>query len=184
MKKLIVIVLFWLVAAPVYAQQAYYIRISPKGPSGPSCLIGGWTYQAACRDVLGSLLYAHPFLCHTHPSPTNCANIGNGLAYPRNFTPVSHDGVRVPDNIAIAPQDCEMLPTAGNPAQHGWHGLFYHNDGTCEVWEVNPANRHKYRQLQAQGQGVIPSGSRDSQCLRYPYFFVGSGVGQNDFACY
>ena len=186
MRKSILLLAVLLLPSTVFAQQAYYIKITPKGPAGPSCYMGPWSYQAACRDVLGSLLYAHPEACHTQPNPANCAIIGNGLAYPHDFAPVANGktGVRVEPERQIAPNDCVKLPTAQMPKQYGWVGLFYANDGTCEVWPVNPANRRKYRTMQAQGLGVIPLGSFNSACPGYPHSFVGSGVGQNDFACY
>lgn len=172
--------------------QAYYIVLHPAGPKGPTLTMGPWNNLLACRDVLGSELYGHNFSCHLTGKPADCAPIlGNGLAYPRDYKWVSKGDVRVPPERQIAPQDCTLLDKASQPHQYGWVGKFYNYapgthdlDGTGDVWPVNPANRKKYRDLEAQGKGVIPRGSFNSQCPGYPHSFVGSGVGQPDFACY
>lgn len=166
-----------------HVKQAWYIRITPNPPNGPSFLIGPWWDYAVAADLDGSMLYGHPFACHNtgpHP-PSNCRIMGNGMAYPANWAWVSNGAtVRVPPVHQIPSSGPILLPVAGNPSLRGWYGLYYGNDGTGLAYPRS--QRAVYAAKVKVGQGLFPRYS-DMACPMAPYFLIGSRLGQQDYAC-
>lgn len=161
-------------ADPAPVQMGYYIQLQPQ-VNGPIGLVGPWCSLAAARDVLGSALYSHPFICHItgpHP-PANCRITGNGFAYPA--------GTPYPPPHQIPSSDVVQLPLAGNPDQHGWMGLYYANDGTVTVFPAK--DRPIYRAKVQAGLGAFPL-YVNKACPGWPNILVGyGGNGQGDGAC-
>ncbi len=162
----------------------WYFTIQPNTAGGPVTLIGPWpaNWYAGAADVLGSMLYLHSFNCHLTGSATDCVPIyGNGMAYPKNYPWVSKGTTRVPLQFQIPGSGPIKLPLVGNPHQYGWYGLYY--DRTSGLATVFPkAQWPKYKALIKAGKGIMPLYA-NNRCPGWPFFFVGSGPGQNDFAC-
>ncbi len=157
-----------LAPAPVHG---WYIQIQPI-PNGPTALIGPWAWYAAAADFDGSMLYSHPFQCHLTGNPADCRVTGNGMAYTR--------GTPYPPAHQIPSSGPVKLPWGTIPRQYGWYRLYYSNDGTPTVFPK--AQNAKYRALVLSGQGVFPR-YLNVNCPGWPFFFVGSGVGQPDQVC-
>jgi hypothetical protein len=109
----------------VAAKQAWYFPVVPPPGDGPVFYVGPYNSLAGCRDMYGSAIYSHPYACHItgpHP-PSNCRNIGNGFAYPKDYP------YPVPPTQAIVGLynggDCAKLDRSKDDPKSGWYFLFY-----------------------------------------------------------
>jgi hypothetical protein len=118
------------VNTPAPVKEAWYFPVVPPPGDGAVFYVGPYKTLGGCRDMYGSAIYSHPFACHftgPHP-PSNCRNIGNGFAYPKDYP------YPVPPNDAIVGLyegcDCMKRARTKDDPKTGWYFLFYGPNGS------------------------------------------------------
>jgi hypothetical protein len=162
MTKYLIAAFFFLSANAAFAApMAWYLPLQPA-VNGPTTYVGPYNSYAVAADILGSMLYSHPFQCHLTGKPSDCRITGNGMAYPRGtpFPPVHQIPGSAPVRLAVG-----SVPTI----KPGNYGLFYATDGTVTVY---PQSWHKGIEAWVKaGKGITPEYS-DMQCPNAPFFTV------------
>jgi hypothetical protein len=151
---------------PVVGSDAWFFPIQPPRGDGEVFYVGPYENQEKCQDTFGSAIFSHPIKCHETGLPADCANIGNGFAYPANWP------YPVPAALTLTPsQLCVKLPDTALNNRSGLFFLFYGPNGAsgvkaCGEYAADRALADK------AGSGYLIGNYANMQCPGAPCFTI------------
>ena len=157
-------------AAPIKTVQGWYFNVLT--PSGMKIVIGPYPTDAEAADTFGSVLYSHPFACHTDPSKQNCRITGNGFGFPASTPyPVPKTAPNYP-MLATGPYKAASTLAV----KSGWYFLFYTaTGGLLEKCSLLAADQKLVKTVPADSIGYY----KNKACPGAPCFSVGFDTACN-----